>query len=184
MSTQTGATCPSQAEDAIADAFARTTAWQELTETTTTEEAVAKIYFNALPLPADLHAFTLDELLERRVAMLVLIDPEEGFSVTPGEAQGVIYEGGRVIALVERSIRDNEVSNDTIDQNRFLLDKLVSMMVEATEYLLATKGQRWMQPMRLQQPPTLNHYKLGEVEGVRQYAAISVAWGQSGDQAE
>ena len=179
--SQAGTTCPTIAEDALADAFSRTTAWQALTGSADETEALQKIYFNSQPLPVDNNAFTLDELLERGVAMLILMDTEEGFVVTPGEAQGVVYEGGRVLAIIERWIPESEQNDPAVDQNRYLLDKIVDMMVDATDYLLSTKGQRWMQPMRLVQPPLLNEDDESQVKGRWQQATIAMNWGQNGE---
>lgn len=178
--TQTGTTCPTQAEDAIADAFSRSAAWQELTETANETEAAAYIFFDSKPLPVNGHVFDLGELFERRVSMMLLMAAEEGFTVTPGDAQGVIYEGGQVDIVVERWIRDAEKNDPDVNQNRFLVDLLVAMMLEATEHLLDTKGQRWMQPMTLK-PPVLNHYKEDELQGRWQQATITVRWGQTGE---
>jgi hypothetical protein len=179
--TQSGTTCPSQAEDATADAFSRSTAWQTHIGAADETEALTEIYFNSLPLPNDNFAFTVGELEERGTVMMILMDPEDGFRVVPGEAQGVLHEGGNILVIIERLIPQSEVSNPAIDQNRKLLDIVVQMMTQATKYLLTTKGQRWMRPMRLAHPPTLNHYKKAKVEGYRQHATIAIEWGVGGD---
>lgn len=166
--TQAGETCPTKSEDVFAAAFAQSEAWQELTEKDSIEDEEERIaaagvgqhiFFNSLPLPNDGHCFTLGDLQERRVAMLILQSPEEGAEITPGEAQGVIYESWNIDMVFERWIRDSELSDSEVDRNRELFDKVYAAAMEAAEYILLTKGPRYLaQPITVL-PPVMNDYK-------------------------
>lgn len=174
---QAGTTCPTLAQDYVADAWSRSAAWQTITETSTQAAAAEKIFTNELPPPVDGHAFVLSELMELRTAALVLADPEEPYTIRQGTADGYAPRGGVIVVIVERWIRQSEANDSEVDQSRWLEDKLALVMEQVFDYLTANQGPRWMQSIAMKQTPLLNHVKEHETIGLRQQAAVEIVWG-------
>ena len=174
--TETGTTCPTVAEDRIANALVVSDAWHEISESDTETREAQFVFFDELPLPDDGYAFTLDELMQRRVMALVFTDPESGFRVDQGPAQGYMPKSGRVLVVVERYVRESEAAEPN-NQQRWLLNRLGNVIEETMESLTTSFGQRWPQHGILKQPPVSWDIEQQEVRGMRQQATIAYEWG-------
>jgi hypothetical protein len=174
--TTAGTTCPTVAEDRVANAIVASDAWHDISESNTETRESQHVFFDELPLPDDGYAFTLDELAELHAAALVFTDPEEGFAIEQGDAQDYSRKSGRVLIIVERWVRESEAL-DNSNQQRTLKDALGNMMEEIHASLTGSFGPRWMQKIIMKQPPVSWDEKHKEISGRRQQAAIAVEWG-------
>ncbi len=178
--TEPGTNAMTRAVDALVDAAKNSASWQEITETTTKSNPVEAsgeyVFFDYQHGPIDGHAFALEELESQRVMALVMPDPDNPFIIRPGHAEGVELTGGVVLMFVERLVRDSE-KNSEVNQQRWLQNRLVDMVLEMRAYLVALKGERWFQGFPMKQSPIVNEEKVEGTQGYRQTAALALRWG-------
>lgn len=181
LATEVGSNCMTVAEDAAVAALKNSAGWQAITETTSDTDALAFIFYDQQDAPTDGWAFTLTELEAKRVAALVLSDPDSPLLIKQGLAEDASDKGGAVLIVVERLVRESEKNSNT-NQQRWLKNKLGDVCTEMFAYMTLNQGPRWCRQVKLKQAPIVNEEKSETVQGYRQTAAIIVKWGAAGEE--
>ena len=171
--------CLSLAQEALRVMLSKCPHFQGLTDPAMTEEqALAAIYHEGLPKPADGVHHTLAELVGYRPFALVYFDPDRGFAA---QEEAVSADGfdfvvvGRMFIELERNATD-EANDEPSSEDNLTWRNAVGQIIDDLRALAGQTGYLCVTRIELVEGISWNHPALAKTHGVFQFAKLAMTY--------
>lgn len=171
--------CWTIAEARIADAVARSAAFQSLTETSDATAAAAYVFGEKVGEPVDGHAFTKDELAQLKHYAQVYSAHDHPYGVSYGANRPTPY--GSAVVYVERLVTEAEQHSgeQPDDSERLFKNRIGDLMDEIHAWLggAAAEDGLYIRRIHVTDGPGLNPSDRWKSQGMWQGCELTVDWG-------
>lgn len=175
--------CLSLAQDALRTILADCTAFRELTSPAMDQAgALARIYQEGLPVPANGRTHTKTELTTYRPYAIIWTDPSRGFIATAeaASADGTDFlDAGRLILEIERNATD-DANDEPSSEDNLTWRNAVGKIIDDLKGLAGQSSYLCIEAIEVEEGTYWNHPKLAKTHGVYQGVKLAIAWQGAG----
>jgi len=175
--------CLSLAQEALRETLSYCAAFQGLTDPARTQqEALAAIYHEGLPKPANSIHHTQAELIAYRPFAIVYFDPDRGFQANADATSQSGYDfgdTGRLFLELERNASD-VVNDEPSSEDNLTWRNAVGQIIDDLKELAGQPGYLAIVQIELVEGIAWNHKSLAPTLGVYQFAKLAITYEGAG----